>query len=114
MPCTILHLIFRCAKIESLVDDWVGTGVCKFSSSLCCYDWLSISVVLSIRISFPSGKANTFFYIFQIWAIISQACSFALPTTISEFSDVIQLSDFMLSPTVLRAPLGAWRTLGGG
>ena len=37
------------AKVESLADDWVGTGVCKLSSSLCCYDWLSMSAVLSIR-----------------------------------------------------------------
>ena len=54
-------ILVRFAKIESLADDWVGTGVCKLSSSLCCYDWLSMSAVLSIRV-FPLRK-HTYFFI---------------------------------------------------
>ena len=52
--CGQHHFLFyvRFAKIESLADDWVGTGVCTHLSSLCCYDWLSISVVLSIRVHY--------------------------------------------------------------
>ena len=34
---------FDCAGVKSLADDRVRTGVCKLSSSLCCYDWLSMS-----------------------------------------------------------------------
>ena len=52
--CGQHHFFFyvRFAKIESLADDWVGTGVCTHLSSLCCYDWLSISAVLSIRVHY--------------------------------------------------------------
>ena len=47
-PAPFFNFWVRFAKMRSPADDWVGTGVCKLSSSLCCYDWLSTSVVLLI------------------------------------------------------------------
>ena len=66
---------FKCkyssTEVESLADDWVGTRVCKLLSSLCCYDWLSISVVLSIRVCKNTYLFDIGFYclfiIFDCW-----------------------------------------------
>ena len=49
-PAPFFIFYVRVSEIESLADDRVGTGVCTHLSSLCYYDWLSISVVLSIRV----------------------------------------------------------------
>ena len=50
-PAPFFYFYVRCSKLESLADDRVGTGVCTRLSRLCCYDWLSISVVLLIRVN---------------------------------------------------------------
>ena len=58
--------------------------MCKLLSSLCCYDWLSISVVLLIRVCFQ----NTI--IFLIWNMY--VCDFTVAYVFFNFVSAVVCS----------------------